>query len=31
MHGMLAFIILESIIKESEYFACSIEGATIQF
>ena len=31
MHGMLALIPLESIIKGSEYFASSIEGATIQF
>ena len=31
MHGMLALITLESIIKGSEYFASSIEAATIQF
>ena len=31
MHGMLALIILESIIKGSEYFASFIERATIKF
>ena len=31
MHGLVALIILDSIIKGSEYFASSIEGATIQF